>query len=205
MEFITDLLSSWGYYGIFLFLVIGCFGPPIPDEILVIVIGYLAFGETFELSVSLLVVATGSLGGAILNYLFGRFCLYSTRLAKVRSHCRLESQVERARELIQRFGSGLVLGCFFLPGLRHWVPVGAGMLKAPPAPLGFGAVIGAILWSSAYLALGYLLAKNGVSVPVSLSPGHYLAITGSVVIILSIWLLAKKFRGEKTVKVSPRS
>jgi len=204
MEFITDLLSSWGYSGIFFFLVIGCFGPPIPDEILLMVIGYLAFGGTFELSFSILVVATGSLGGAILNYLLGRFCLYSSRLVKIQRYCRLESKGRRTRELIKRFGPGLVLACFFLPGLRHWVPVGAGMLKAPPAPFGFGAGIGAILWSSAYLTLGYLLAKNGVTMPVSLSHSHYLAIPGAAVIILTVWLIKKRFRGEKTVEVSSR-
>jgi membrane protein DedA with SNARE-associated domain len=61
------------------------------------------------------------------------------------------------------------LGSYFLPGLRHWVPVVAGLLKAPPIPFGLGAGLGAILWSSAYLALGYLLAEKGVTLPASLA------------------------------------
>jgi len=42
-----------------------------------------------------------------------------------------------------------VAGCYFLPGLRHWAPVVAGMLKAHPARVGVAAGLGALLWSTA--------------------------------------------------------
>jgi membrane protein DedA with SNARE-associated domain len=204
MEFITDLLSSYGYYGIFLFLVIGCFGPPIPDEILLMVIGYLSFEGTFEFFFSLPVVITGSLAGIILDYLVGRFCLYSVRLVKMQSSRGLALKMRRAQDLVKRFGPGIVVGSYFLPGLRHWVPVMAGLLKAPPGPFGCGAVIGAILWSTAYLALGYLLAKNGVTLPASLGHSPYLAIPGVALIILAVWLTRRKLAGEKPGEVSTR-
>jgi membrane protein DedA with SNARE-associated domain len=185
-------------------LVIGCFGPPFPDEILLIVIGYLSFGGTFDYFFSLLVVTTGSLCGIILDYLVGRFCLYSLRLVKVQSPRRLALKMRRAHDLVKRFGPGIVLGSYFLPGLRHWVPVVAGLLKAPPIPFGLGAGLGAILWSSAYLALGYLLAEKGVTLPASLEHSSYLAIPGLAFFSLAVWLTKRKFREEKSAEVSSR-
>jgi membrane protein DedA with SNARE-associated domain len=204
MECLTDLLSSWGYYGIFLFLVLGCFGPPLPDEILLIAIGYLSFGGTFKFCWSLPVVITGSLSGIILDYLVGRFCLYSIRGVKMQSSRRLALKMRRARDLVQRFGPGLVLGSYFLPGLRHWVPVGAGLLQAPPGPFGLGAGLGAILWSTTYLVLGYLLAVNGVTLSASPGPSPYLAIPGAALILLAVWLTRRKLAGEQSAEISTR-
>jgi membrane protein DedA with SNARE-associated domain len=80
----------------------------------------------------------------------------------------------------------------------------AGLLKAPPASFGCGAVIGAIFWSTAYLALGYLLAKNGVTLPASLGHSPYLAIPGGALIFLAVWLTRRKLEGEKSAEVSTR-
>jgi len=185
-------------------LVIGCFGPPIPDEILLIVIGYLSFGGTFEFFVSLLVVITGSLSGITLDYLVGRFCFYSIRRVKMQSARRLACKMRRARDLVQGFGPSIVVGSYFLPGLRHWVPVAAGLLQAPPGPFGLGAGLGAILWSSAYLSLGYLLAQNRVTLPASLGHSPYLAIPGFALIFLAVWLTRRKLAGEKSAEISTR-
>jgi membrane protein DedA with SNARE-associated domain len=204
MEFIADLLFSWGYWGIFLVLMSGVFGPPIPDEIFLIIIGYWAFGGTLAFFPSLALVITGSLTGTGLNYLVGRFCLYSTRLIKIQNSPALASNLQRAQDLVQRFGPGLFVGSYFLPGLRHWVPVGAGLLQARPGPFGFGAGIGAILWSTAYLALGYWLAQNGVTLPASFGPGPYLAIPGVALIILAVWLTRRKLAAEKSPEISNR-
>jgi len=201
MECITDLLSSARYYGIFLFLISGVFGPPIPDEILLIIIGYWSFGGTFEFFPSLALVITGSLIGTFLNYLVGRFCLYSTRLIKIQNSPRLASKMLGAQNLIKRFGPGIVLGSYFLPGLRHWIPLVAGLLKAPPVSLGFGAGLGSILWSTAYLGLGYFLAKHGVTLPASLEPGFYLAIPGLALIFLAVWLTRRFCREKNLVKL----
>jgi membrane protein DedA with SNARE-associated domain len=196
MEFITDLLSSYGYYGIFLVLVIGCFGPPIPDEILLIAIGYLAFGGSFDLLRSHLVVITGSFTGIILDYLIGRFLFHSLIQGWIRRSPRLAARMERAQDLVQRFGPGIVAAGYFLPGLRHWVPVVAGLVKAPAGLFGLGAGSGAILWSMTYLTLGYLLAANGVTLAALNHPGMYLAIPGVVFLLLAGRLIKRKFPGE---------
>jgi membrane protein DedA with SNARE-associated domain len=204
MELITDLLSSASYFGIFLVLMSGVFGPPIPDEIFLIIIGYWSFGGSLDFFPSLALIITGSLAGTFLNYLVGRFCLYSTKLIKIPNSPRLASKMLTAQDLVKRFGPGLVGGSYFLPGLRHWVPVMAGLLKARPGPFGLGAGLGAVLWSTVYLTLGYFLAKNGVTLPSSLDHSLYLAIPGSAIILLAVWLARRKLWGEKSAEVSTR-
>ena len=204
MEFIINLLSASGYYGIFLILMSGVFGPPIPDEILLIILGYWSFEGTLGFFPSLGLVVVGSLGGTFLNYLVGRFCLYSGRWFKLPSTPRLASKMPRAQSLVERFGPGIVLGCYFLPGLRHWVPVVAGLLEAPPVPFGLAAGLGALLWGTAYLVLGYFLAKSGVTLPTSADDTLFLVIPGVALLLLAVWLAWRKSEGEKSPAVSPR-
>ncbi|MFZ5453466.1 MAG: DedA family protein [Thermodesulfobacteriota bacterium] len=182
----------------------GIFGPPIPDEILLIIIGYWSFEGTFGFFASLGLVVSGCLGGTWLNYLVGRFCLYSGRWFKLPNSPRLAARMQRAQGLVTRFGPGIVLGCFFLPGLRHWVPVVAGLLRAPLVPFGLAAGLGAVLWSTAYLVLGYYLAQNGVALPASADDTLLLVIPGVALILLAVWLAWRKLEGEKSPAVSPK-
>lgn len=204
MEFIINLLSASGYYGIFLFLISGVFGPPIPDEILLVILGYWSFEGTLGFFSSLGLVIIGSLGGTMLNYAVGRFCLYSGRWFKLPNSPRLAAKMQRAQGLVKRFGPGIVLGCYFLPGLRHWVPVVAGLLKVPPRPFSYAAGLGAILWSTTYLALGYALAKNSITLPASAEDPLFLVIPGVALILLGVWLAWRKLEGEKSPVASPR-
>lgn len=204
MECIINLLSASGYYGIFLFLMSGIFGPPIPDEILLIILGYWSFEGTWGFFPSLGLVVSGSLAGTLVNYLVGRFCLYSGRWFKLPNSPRLAAKMERAQALVKRCGPGIVLACYFLPGLRHWVPVVAGLLEAPPVPFGLAAGLGAILWGTAYLSLGYLLAQNHVTLPTSVNDALFLVIPGIALLLLAVWLAWRKLEREKSPAVSPR-
>lgn len=202
MELITDLLSSWGYLGILLIFLSGVFGPPIPDEIFLIMMGYWSFGGTPEFFPSLALAITGSLGGTGLNYGVGRFCGFSAKLLKIQNSPRLAAKVLFAQDLVKRFGPGMVAGCYFLPGLRHWAPLVAGMLKAPPARVGVWAGLGSLLWSSAYLGLGYTLAMKGLALPTSLDPGFYWAIFGVALVLLAVWLARRKWERERSAEIS---
>ncbi|MDD2903183.1 MAG: DedA family protein [Syntrophales bacterium] len=182
----------------------GVFGPPIPDEILLIILGYWSFEGTLGFFASLGLVIAGSLGVTMLNYLVGRFCLYSGRWFKLPNSPRLAAKMEKAQGLVKRCGPGIVLGCYFLPGLRHWVPVVAGLLKAPPGLFAGAAGLGAILWGTVYLALGYFLAKHGVTLPTSADAPLFLVIPGVALLFLAVWLAWKKLEGEKSAAVSPR-
>jgi membrane protein DedA with SNARE-associated domain len=205
MEVITDLLASLGYYGIFLVLLSGIFGPPIPDEIFLIMIGYWTFEGAFAFLPSLALVTTGSLGGTAVNYLVGRCCGYSAKVIKMEISPRLASRLLEARDLVKRFGPGIVTGCYFLPGLRHWAPLVAGMLKAHPARVGFWAGVGALLWSSAYLGLGYTLARKGLALPTSLDPGCHWVIIGIALVLLAVWLARRKWERDKSAEIPPIS
>jgi membrane protein DedA with SNARE-associated domain len=202
MEAITDLLCSSGYLGIFLVLSSGIFGPPIPDEIFLIVIGYWSFEGAFAFLPSLALATTGGLGGTAVNYLVGRCCIFSARLIKIQNSPRLAAKLMDAQVLFQRFGPGIILGCYFLPGLRHWAPLVAGMLKAPPARVGLWAALGALLWSTAYLALGYTLARKGLALPTSLDPDFYWVLFGVALVLLAVWLAWRKWEREKSPEIS---
>ena len=201
MAAILNFLYAAKYWGIFGFFLIGVFGPPFPDEFLLILIGYLSWEGSLDFLSSLGVISAGSVGGIMVDYLLGRFSLYFFRQIKVPRARRLARRVKGVQDLVKLYGSGLVVCSYFLPGLRHLVPLAAGMLQVRPALVGVGAGCGALLWSVAYLSLGYLLASRGVSGPAAVPPSLYLALPGAAFLLLTVWLLKRKYRGENLLQV----
>ena len=64
----AEWLSQYGYIGIILFLILGIVGIPLPDEIFMTFIGYLASEGQLNLYLTYFSALTGSVGGITLSY-----------------------------------------------------------------------------------------------------------------------------------------
>ncbi|MET0515741.1 MAG: DedA family protein, partial [Nitrospiraceae bacterium] len=67
-----DWITRYGYAGIFLLLMLGIFGLPVPDEALLTFVGYLSFKGELALLPSLASAFLGSATGISLSYGIGR-------------------------------------------------------------------------------------------------------------------------------------
>src|SRR5205809_7065043 len=65
-------IGQYGYPAIFFLLIAGIVGFPIPDQLLLIISGYLVLTNSLSLTPTLLVAVLGSICGITLSYLLGR-------------------------------------------------------------------------------------------------------------------------------------
>src|SRR5258706_3390947 len=120
-------ITQYGYVAIFLLLVLGIVGLPVPDETLLTFTGYLVFKGHLSLPLAFAAGVAGSGCGITISYWLGR--TFGIKLIhRYGKYLRLrEEHLEKAHAWFGRAGHwGLTFG-YFIPGVRHFTAYAAGM------------------------------------------------------------------------------
>lgn len=72
MEFAKEFIGQYGYFAIYGLLALGVIGMPIPDEVMMTFVGYLASISVLNYSVSIAVSFGGAFTGGLLSYMIGK-------------------------------------------------------------------------------------------------------------------------------------
>lgn len=153
-------ITQYGYVAIFLLLVLGIVGPPIPDEALLTFVGYLSFTGTLQLVASLLTAFFGTACGITISYELGRLfgLRLFTRLGRV-FHISPARMVE-AQAWVRQWGPYALPIAYFLPGVRHVAAIIAGASQLSLSRFAAFAYPGALLWSATFIGIGYGLGAE---------------------------------------------
>ena len=160
---IVQWVQQHGYPAIFVLLMFGIVGLPVPDETLLTFTGYLVYKGHLHLPLAFLAAFAGSACGITVSYMLGR----TFGVALIHRYGRYihftEERVARAHDWFERAGRwGLTFG-YYIPGVRHLTAYAAGMsgLEAPVFAL--FAWTGAFLWCTSFITLGYFLGERWAS------------------------------------------
>ena len=148
-------VGQYGYPAIFFLLIGGIVGFPVPDQLLLVISGYLVLTKALNLAPTLLAAVLGSICGITLSYLLGRTS--GTYLAKTRfAAC----QLENARRWFERFGGWTLVFGYFVPGIRNLIGFTSGMMRLKPRFFAPYAYCGAIISSVTCVGLGYFFGSQ---------------------------------------------
>jgi membrane protein DedA with SNARE-associated domain len=153
-------IAQYGYAAIFVLLVFGIVGLPVPDETLLTFTGYMVFKGHLRLPLAFGAALAGSLSGITVSFTLGR--LFG--LALVHRHGRYlritEAHIARAHAWFERVGRwGLTFG-YFIPGVRHITAYAAGMSELEPRHFALYAYPGGFAWVASFIGLGYFLGDR---------------------------------------------
>jgi membrane protein DedA with SNARE-associated domain len=150
-----EWIDKYGYPGIFLLLMLGIVGLPVPDETLLMFAGYLSYKGDLQVGPALVAAFLGTSCGISLSYGIGRW-------AGLRALTRIglffhvgPLQVAQAQAWVRRWGPYALPVAYFLPGLRHVAAIVVGASRLPPGRFSLFAYAGALLWSGTFISLGY--------------------------------------------------
>src|SRR5438093_8218477 len=115
-------LGQYGYPAIFFLLIGGIVGVPVPDQLLLVVSGYLILTKSLSAAPTLFAAVLGSICGITLSYLLGR-CSGSYLSKKRFAAARLDN----ARSCFERFGGWTLILGYFIPGVRNLIGFTSGM------------------------------------------------------------------------------
>lgn len=207
-DWITNLMNSWGYFGIAVLMFLENIVPPIPSELIMPLAGFTATGQG-KLSLPLVIVA-GTIGS-----LLGQIPLYY--LGKLVGEERLKNwadkygawltvsgdEVTGAKKWFDEHGhKGVVFGRL-VPGVRSMISIPAGMANMNLAKFLLYSLIGTAAWTALLGYLGSLLGKNYEAVSRYIGPATYLMLGGiGLYIVVSV---IRRKRSQKNNSGKPRT
>ena len=153
-------VTTYGYTAIFVLLMLGIVGLPVPDETLLTFTGYLIFKGTLNGYSAVATAFLGSACGITLSYVLGRTIGLSL-LHHYGKYIHLtEARLAQVHNWFERFGRWTLLIGYYIPGVRHFTAyvAGASWLEFPVFAL--FAYSGALLWSLSFITLGYFLGEQ---------------------------------------------
>jgi membrane protein DedA with SNARE-associated domain len=180
-------IAAYGYPAIFVLLVLGIVGLPVPDETLITFTGYLIYKGHLGLVPAYLAAFGGSVCGITVSYILGRTFGISL-IHRYGKYLHLtEERIWKVHGWFERVGTwGLTFG-YFVPGVRHFTAYAAGMSDLEPHEFAIFAYSGAALWSATFVTLGYYLGERWEAA--SASVHHWVFIALAVLLAAGLLVL----------------
>jgi membrane protein DedA with SNARE-associated domain len=160
MDDLLQQIAQYGYPGLFAALVLGIAGLPIPDETLLVFCGYLISKGTMHIVFTWLTAFAGSCSGITVSYWIGRSAGHGFVHRYGRYVHFTEDRLLKVQSWFDRIGHWLLTIGYFIPGVRHFTAIVAGMSGLPYRSLALYAYPGALLWVSTFLTVGYVLGER---------------------------------------------
>lgn len=168
---ITLLLEQYGWLIVFFGVMLGSAGIPIPGQIILLASGVLAYQGYLDLPSALVFGILGAVVGEQIGYWVGHKRGRSVVQRWGRYILVTPERLARAERLFRDHGGKTVLFARFIPGLRVFSALLAGISRMNRKTFVFYNVLGGILWPTimvvligyfliGYFLLGYLLGGS---------------------------------------------
>ncbi|MFZ0565481.1 MAG: DedA family protein [Chlamydiales bacterium] len=151
---LLHFFSQYGLLILYLWLLVGIFIVPVPEEIVMLTVGILISRGDFSI-LALFVACAGSLSGVTVSYFLGR---YLGRLLIVKYGRWVgvsEKRLTQGEALFKHYGRWSLPIGYFLPGTRHLVSVIAGTTHFGWKRFALYAYPAGVLWVALLVGLGY--------------------------------------------------
>lgn len=148
-------ITHWGYLAIFIFVLLGNLGVPVPEETVLLLAGYLVWEGRLSLPIVLAVGITSAAVGDNLGYWLGRH--YGQRAVERYGAWLIgrPKRLEAMRRIVLRWGPLSVFAARFVPGLRFAAGPLAGAMGMAFVPFTIANVLGGALFVPLVVAAGY--------------------------------------------------
>jgi len=167
-NWITDIMSQYGYIGIFLLIMLENIFPPIPSEV-ILTFGGAMTAKTDMTTMGVILVSTaGSVAGAIILYGIGRL-LDVQRLEKIVDRwgrvLRLtRKDIYKADSWFDKYGIWTVLFCRLIPLIRSLISIPAGMSNMKFGLFLLFTTLGTLIWNTILVSVGAAVGDNWESI-----------------------------------------
>lgn len=162
--FVVELLPIWishyGYISIFLLLMLGIVGLPVPDETLLTIVGYLVLKGDLRFVPAFMTALGGVFCGITVSYLLGRKgAIFVVKRYGVLLHVN-DARLLFVRQWFENIGKWSLMIGYFLPGFRHVIAMVAGTSGVRWSSFMIFAYSGAFIWTSVFITIGYVIGKE---------------------------------------------
>jgi membrane protein DedA with SNARE-associated domain len=204
MDSLTAWVSQYGYFGLFALLLLGIVGLPVPDETLLVISGYLISRGRLDAAATFAAGFAGSVCGISVSYLIGRTAGHAAVNRYGRFVHLTNERLDRVHRWFQRTGEWLLAIGYFIPGVRHFTALVAGMSELEYPTFALFAYSGAAVWVATFLVIGYFVGENWQAA-IGLIHEYSLILSFFLVVVAAVawWIRKKRMRQTLSVEHKP--
>lgn len=191
MDSVFSWISAYGYWALFVLLMLGIIGLPVPDETLLMFSGYLVSQGKLHFQPALATAFLGSVCGISLSYLLG-WWIGPPFVQKCERIFHLNpGALDRAKIWYQRKGKYALFFGYYIPGVRHLTALLAGSARLPLSTFSLFAYSGGFVWSLTFISLGYGLEEEWQTLSASI---HQWLILTTILIMagIGLWMYLRR-------------
>jgi Uncharacterized membrane-associated protein len=181
-HWITEIMETYGYYGILLLIAIENLFPPIPSEVILTFGGFMTTTSRMTIFGVVLASTLGSVAGAILLYGVGR-ALSAERLEAIvvryGAILRLKPEdIRKADAWFDRYGAWAVFFGRLVPLVRSLISIPAGSSGMRFATFLLLTTAGSLIWNAALVSIGAAVGASWETIV------HYMDVYSNIVYAL---------------------
>jgi membrane-associated protein len=155
-----DVITGFGYIGMLAIIFIETAGlfPILPGDSLLVVAGIYSARGVLNLGWLLLILIPAAVAGDAVAYLIGKK-LGPKLFSRPRSRFFKPEYAQKAHEFYERHGGSAIIIARFVPIVRTYVPVVAGVAQMPYKRFGLFNIIGGAAWVTSMLLIGFFAGE----------------------------------------------
>lgn len=157
MDWIEEVIGQYGYGAIYLLLAIGIVGLPIPDEIMMVTIGYFSSLHILNYPLSMLFGFLGTVTGMTVSYWIGRRFGKPLLLRFGKYLFLTPKKLEKVETLFERNARWTIIFGYYIPGIRHLTCYVSGISGINFRKYFIISSIGAFIWCFIFVTIGYVV------------------------------------------------
>lgn len=157
---VISMISTLGYFGVFLAMAIESACIPLPSEIIMPFAGFRVFEGQFNLFLVAIVGALGNLAGSLVAYYVGKW----GGLPLVEKYGKYvlisHHDIKTAHKWFEKHGKSTVFFTRLMPVVRTFISLPAGISEMNVATFSIYTFLGALPWSLLLAYIGFKLGEN---------------------------------------------
>lgn len=194
VEWISNLMSSMGYWGIGLLMFLENLFPPIPSELIMPLAGFTVAQGKMNFVLAIAAGTIGTMVGTYVWYYLGRLVnnqrlgIWANRYGKWIGVT--DKDIDRVNNWFNQHGRKAVFLGRMVPGIRTLISLPAGMNQMPFTTFTIYSTAGTLIWTAALTGAGFLLGENYALIEKYIGPISKLVLFG-LVGLFGYWLWQK--------------
>ena len=195
--YFTYIIEQMGYWGAAFLMALESMIAPVPSELVMPFVGFLAAEGKFSIPMAIVFTSIGSLVGSLISYYLGLLGGRPLVLKAGRYLFLNHEHLEWTERWFAKNGSWTIFVSRFIPVVRHLISIPAGLGRMNVWRFSIFTLVGATIWNTFLLYCGYKLRQNWTLVQ---QYSHELDIVVGLlgVAALGIWAGVRYFRKRRT-------
>ncbi|MBI2085376.1 MAG: DedA family protein [Candidatus Aenigmarchaeota archaeon] len=156
----TQLISSTGYFGLFVLMVMESMAFPVPSELVMPFAGFLVADGKMSLLYVVIVTSLASLTGSLLSY----YIAYFGGKKLIHNYGKFffidREHLKKTESWFKKRGSITIFASRLIPVVRHLISIPAGLAKMDIKKFSLYTLIGATTWNTFLLWIGIQLRER---------------------------------------------